>query len=56
MAEPRLTEERAHRVCYQVASVLLGYPDDDLFGRLPELRAAVAELPPASARSWAWPS
>jgi nitrate reductase delta subunit len=28
-----------------VASVLLGYPDDELFGRLPLLRSAVAPLP-----------
>ena len=33
----------------QAASLLLGYPDEELLGRLPLLRAAVAPLPPALA-------
>ncbi|HLZ36557.1 MAG TPA: nitrate reductase molybdenum cofactor assembly chaperone [Mycobacteriales bacterium] len=37
------------RVVHQVASLLLGYPDDELLARLPLLRAAVAGLRPAAA-------
>jgi nitrate reductase molybdenum cofactor assembly chaperone NarJ/NarW len=33
-------------VVRQAASLLLGYPDEELLGRLPLLRAAVAPLPP----------
>ena len=33
----------------QAASLLLGYPDEELLARLPLLRAAVAPLPPAFA-------
>jgi nitrate reductase delta subunit len=38
---------RDRAIVYQVASLLLGYPDDELLARLPLLRSAVAELPPA---------
>ncbi|MFC0313964.1 nitrate reductase molybdenum cofactor assembly chaperone [Gordonia phosphorivorans] len=34
-----------HRVVYQVASLCLGYPDDDLLARLPLLAAALDEQP-----------
>ncbi len=34
-------------VVRQVASLLLGYPDEELLGRLALLRAAVAPLPSA---------
>lgn len=34
-----------HATARQVASLLLGYPDEDLVARLPLLRAAVAPLP-----------
>jgi nitrate reductase delta subunit len=40
---------RQRRIIHQVASLLLGYPDDELLARLPLLRAAVTELPPAAA-------
>jgi nitrate reductase delta subunit len=33
----------------QVASLLLGYPDEELLARLPLLRRVVAELPAAVA-------
>ena len=41
----RALDERRRALAWQVASVLLGYPDDDLVARLPALRAAVRELP-----------
>lgn len=34
---------------WQVASLLLGYPDEELLGRRPLLRRAVASLPPPAA-------
>jgi nitrate reductase delta subunit len=34
-------------VTHQCASLLLGYPDDDLYDRLPLLAAGAASLPPA---------
>ncbi|UMG93457.1 nitrate reductase molybdenum cofactor assembly chaperone [Nocardioides sp. TF02-7] len=34
---------------WQAASLLLGYPDDDLLANLPVVRRVVAELPPAIA-------
>ena len=40
----------AARVVHQVASWCLGYPDEDLVGRLPLLGAAVDELAPGRAR------
>ncbi|GAA0316364.1 nitrate reductase molybdenum cofactor assembly chaperone [Actinoallomurus spadix] len=36
-------------VAWQAASLLLGYPDEELLGRRPLLRRAVAGLPPAVA-------
>lgn len=41
----RLSDEQ-RALAWQAASVLLGYPDDDLLGRVPALRSAVAALPP----------
>ena len=37
--------ERSNQTAWQVASVLLGYPDDVLMSQLPLLRTAVASLP-----------
>lgn len=37
------------RIVYQVASVCLGYPDDDLLARVPLLTAALAEQPESEA-------
>ena len=45
MPEPRRLAQRDERVAYQVASLLLGYPDEDLRDRAPELRTVIAELP-----------
>ena len=44
---------RAHAkaVVHQSASVLLGYPDQDFFERLPLVARAVAELPKGTART-----
>lgn len=36
-------------IAWQTASLLLGYPDEDLLARRPLLRRAVGELPPAIA-------
>ena len=36
----------ADQVCWQVGSVLLGYPDTSLYDRLPLLRRAAGNLPP----------
>ncbi|MBR8744233.1 nitrate reductase molybdenum cofactor assembly chaperone [Nocardiopsis sp. MG754419] len=47
--EARRTHVRA--VTHQSASVLLGYPDQDFFERLPLVARAVAELPRGSVRS-----
>jgi nitrate reductase delta subunit len=37
--------DRSQRLTYQVASMLLGYPDTELRDRLPELSEAVVSLP-----------
>ncbi|MFM9377447.1 nitrate reductase molybdenum cofactor assembly chaperone [Gordonia sp. VNK21] len=37
---------RDHRVAHLVASLALGYPDDELLARLPSMAAALAEQPP----------
>ncbi len=47
--EARRTHKRA--VIHQSASVLLGYPDQDFFERLPLVARAVAELPKGPART-----
>lgn len=46
--EPRL-DPRAQADTWQVASLLLDYPDEQLLGRLPVLRDVVAGLPPTTA-------
>ena len=46
MRLPRRNPRRPdHRVVHQVASWCLSYPDDELLGRLPMLRAALADDP-----------
>jgi len=42
---PSSREVRAYRVSWQVASLLLAYPDQELRGRLPLLRSMVGDLP-----------
>lgn len=44
MAEPRL-DDHAQRLTYQVASILLSYPDADRRARMPDVRSAVESLP-----------
>ncbi|MEL4359114.1 MULTISPECIES: nitrate reductase molybdenum cofactor assembly chaperone [unclassified Luteococcus] len=44
-----VTNLDSSQICYQVASLLLSYPDEELLGRLPVLRAAIAETPFAPA-------
>jgi nitrate reductase delta subunit len=39
--------KRQRALCHQVVSNLLDYPSDELRNRLPMIRAAIAELPPA---------
>jgi nitrate reductase molybdenum cofactor assembly chaperone NarJ/NarW len=39
-------DDRAQRLTYQAASLLLGYPDAELRSRLTELAVVVADLPP----------
>ncbi|MFW6775215.1 nitrate reductase molybdenum cofactor assembly chaperone [Nocardioides sp. CPCC 205120] len=41
----RRRDEMTTRVTYQVAAWMLSYPDEDLVGRLPALRAALEEHP-----------
>jgi len=43
-------DERRRRLAHRVTSLLLGYPDTDLLGRLDELGQAVALLPEPVAR------
>jgi len=46
---PRTASPAELAAARQVASLLLGYPDEELLGRLPLLRAAAGALPPALA-------
>ena len=39
-------DPRQQTITWQAASILLGYPDEDLLARLPLLRHATRELPP----------
>jgi nitrate reductase delta subunit len=41
----RRLDDEQRATAWLVASVLLGYPDDDLLSRLPALRSAVADVP-----------
>jgi nitrate reductase delta subunit len=47
MPDLRRVATRDERVGYQVVSLLLGYPDESLRDRIPELREVVAGLPSA---------
>jgi nitrate reductase delta subunit len=47
MPDLRRVATRDERVGYQVVSLLLGYPDESLRDRVPELREVVAGLPSA---------
>jgi nitrate reductase delta subunit len=46
---PRRADTTACRLTLQAASVLLGYPDEELLARIPLVRQALADVPEAAA-------